>query len=357
MLQEKTQKTQESQQNQSFNPAGGGAPSGSEGQIRDYARRLGLDLRSFNECVARGAAMPDPTDLFMGLWYEGELTALYADTNVGKSILAVQMANEVAKKGFKVLYVDLELSDKGVEKRSRRDDGSIFRFSENFYRMTVNFSQIMESAESVDDEGIGMLDRIEMVMRAHDTRVLIIDNLTALCSTLETGESAVRLVNRLLRIRDDNRASVLFLAHTPKLDKSLPITRDSMAGSKRLISLIDSAFAIGECVRSPQLRYIKQTKVRLDECRYHENNVLVCRIERVDGLLNFVAVGNAREADLLRGGADRKSKKAQEAEAVATLAAGGLSERQIAAQMGLSRNRVHYLMECCRTDSAEGGES
>ena len=38
-----------------------------------------------------------PNMLFSELWYENELCILFADTNVGKTILAVQIANGISK--------------------------------------------------------------------------------------------------------------------------------------------------------------------------------------------------------------------------------------------------------------------
>lgn len=60
--------------------------------------------------------MPVPRQLFGSLIFEGEMTIMVADTNVGKSIFAVQISNEIAKEQV-VLYLDLELSDKQFERR------------------------------------------------------------------------------------------------------------------------------------------------------------------------------------------------------------------------------------------------
>ena len=38
-----------------------------------------------------------PRALWDSFWYEGELSCLFADSNVGKSILAVQIADRIAR--------------------------------------------------------------------------------------------------------------------------------------------------------------------------------------------------------------------------------------------------------------------
>ncbi|MCQ2176232.1 MAG: helicase, partial [Bacteroidales bacterium] len=64
-----------------------------------------LTLRTANRTLQEAKMRPDPVDLYHELWYEGEVCCLFADSNLGKSIYAVQMADEIAQ--FQnVLYVD-----------------------------------------------------------------------------------------------------------------------------------------------------------------------------------------------------------------------------------------------------------
>ena len=309
---------------------------------QELAQSLGVNIKSFNRCVEDASKLKDPENLYCGLMYEGELTALYADTNLGKSIFAVQMGEAIAEKGFKTLYVDIEMSEKGIEMRSRREDGSLHRFPRNFYRMTIDFSQILRQ-EALDDDGFGIIDRIETMVKKENFKVVILDNLTALCSAMEKGETAVKLTNRLIQMRNDCQISILFLCHTPKLDRTQPLTRDSMGGSKRIISLVDSAFAIGQSISDPLTRYVKQTKVRVNEFTYHENNVMVCRIERCDGVLRFFSSGCAREADLLEN-----QDKQLLIQKISELSAEGKSVRKIAEILDLSKSKVHRIMQNIR---------
>ena len=305
---------------------------------QELAQSLGVNIKSFNRCVEDASKLKDPENLYCELMYEGELTALYADTNLGKSIFAVQMGEAIAEKGFKTLYVDIEMSEKGIEMRSRREDGSLHRFPRNFYRMTIDFSQILRQ-EALDDDGFGIIDRIETMVKKENFKVVILDNLTALCSAMEKGETAVKLTNRLIQMRNDCQISILFLCHTPKLDRTQPLTRDSMGGSKRIISLVDSAFAIGQSVHDPLTRYVKQTKVRVNEFKYHENNVMVCRIERCDGVLRFFSSGCAREAQLLE-----KNDKTQRNEEIIKLFKSGVKLVDISEKVGLSKTQVHTII-------------
>lgn len=75
-----------------------------------------LTIKTANRTVSDASTRPDPAKLYKELWYEGEVCCLFADSNLGKSIFAVQMADEIALTR-NVLYVDCELSDKQFQLR------------------------------------------------------------------------------------------------------------------------------------------------------------------------------------------------------------------------------------------------
>ena len=85
-------------------------------------------VKTASRWIEQAKTRPIPQMLFGEFWFEGELCILFADTNLGKSILAVQMGNSISKgeqiRGFKletpkqqILYFDFELSDKQFENR------------------------------------------------------------------------------------------------------------------------------------------------------------------------------------------------------------------------------------------------
>ena len=75
-----------------------------------------FQCRTANDCIINARSQPIPKKLFQSLLFEKELTILVADTGVGKTIFAMQIANEISKTE-KVLYLDLELSDKQFQGR------------------------------------------------------------------------------------------------------------------------------------------------------------------------------------------------------------------------------------------------
>ena len=306
-----------------------------------------LRLRTGHACLQEAMALPESRMLFSEFWHEGELCILFADTNLGKSILAVQIGDSISRgvaiPGFKleaaaqaVVYCDFELSDKQFETRYRNGD-SCHNFHPDFYRADLDPDADMpDTYESYEDFLTGSMERAVVQSGA---KVLIIDNLTYLRNETEKAKDALPLMKQLKALKQKHRLSILALAHTPKRDSSQPITRNDLQGSKMLINFCDSAFAIGESTTDKDVRYLKQIKQRHTGSIYGEDNVCVCSTLKPDNFLMFQLQGYGTERQHLAGQEERDKQKlvakAQE------LSAQGMSQRQVAKELNLSLGVVN----------------
>lgn len=141
-----------------------------------------LTVKTANECISDAMKVSLPQQLWSSLWYEGELCCLFADSNVGKSIYAVQMANEIAKT-HSVIYFDFELSEKQFQMRYTDDKGVGYVFPDNLHRAEINPDNI--SSENFEDD---ILNAIIDAMAKYSANVLIIDNITFLNALTEHAE-------------------------------------------------------------------------------------------------------------------------------------------------------------------------
>lgn len=131
-----------------------------------------LTIKSANRTVEDAAKRPDPEMLYRELWFEGEVCCLFADSNLGKSIFAVQMADEISRKR-NVLYVDCELSDKQFQLRyCNPETQERHIFPDGLFRAEVNPYAI--GADGYEEKIIG---DIESAAVKKDCKVVIIDNL------------------------------------------------------------------------------------------------------------------------------------------------------------------------------------
>lgn len=251
---------------------------------------------------------PIPKMLFGAFWFEGEVCILFSDTNLGKSILAVQIGNSISKgepiHGFQleapkqpVLYFDFELSDKQFENRYSIAFESHYKWDDNFLRVEINPDAF--APEQVSNEEFLSFSLEESIIKT-GAKILIIDNLTYLKNETEKAKDALPLMKELKALKKKYDLSILALAHTPKRDLSKPITRNDLQGSKMLINFCDSSFTIGESQKDKSLRYLKQIKQRNTEQVYDAENVCLCQIAKPFNFLQFEFLAFETEREHLK---------------------------------------------------------
>ena len=291
-----------------------------------------LTVKTANECISDAMKVTLPQQLWSSLWYEGELCCLFADSNVGKSIYAVQMANEIAKT-HSVIYFDFELSEKQFQMRYSDDKGVGYVFPDNLHRAEINPDNI--SSENFEED---ILNAIIEAMTKYSANVLIIDNITFLNALTEHADAASRLMIALCQIKRNYGVSILILAHTPKRLLSSPITQNDLAGSKRLFNFFDSVFAIGKSAMGEDIRYIKQLKSRSSSIDYGANSVITAQIVKEGAYLCL------SHQDMTTEGAHLSEKKSEnddlKEEALRLVNEEHLSVRKVAEQLGVSKSTV-----------------
>jgi len=318
-----------------------------------------------NDWLRLGAVMGQQRKLCGPLWYEGELCVLFADTNIGKSLLAVQIADMIASgpyasgwlpelkselPGESVLYVDFELSTSQFARRysSQPEEGSDgqmqpFMFSNNFVRVELNYESMVADDTALADctsQSFAnlLISDIEKHIDQNNTRVLIIDNITFMAQGTEQAAEALPLMKKLISLKKKHSLSILVLAHTPKRNLSNPLTRNDLQGSKMIINFVDSAFAIGESVLDGNMRYIKQIKQRNTEQIYGQDNVLTCTIGRcTPQFVGFRSVGTSEERKHLVDRKDAASRREQARKMVTE----GSNHKEIAAKLGISLSQAY----------------
>jgi hypothetical protein len=310
-----------------------------------------LDIRPLPAWLEEAATKPTPRRLFGDLWYEGELSSLFAETNVGKSILAVQIGDAITRgrpvmKGFPVevktpvLLLDFELSAKQFHTRCSAENGKSYAFAPGFLRAEINpdFDFDGEWAMQINEA-------IEAAVVEHGVRVVIVDNITYLRDETERAKGASPLMRHLNALKRRHGLSILVIAHTPKRDPTRPIGRNDLAGSRRLLDFCDSCFALGESHRDARLRYLKQIKVRQTEFTLDSDNVAVLSLAKRDGFLRFDLEGFAPEQEHLKARKEGEDDELEAAILDALHGDAGTSYREIARRLGTNHTRVKRVAD------------
>ena len=249
--------------------------------------------KTANQWIELAKKQLPPKMLFSEFWHEHELCILFSDTNLGKTILGVQIADSIASgkaiAGFimeatksKVLYLDLELSAKQFELRYSDNYCSHYVFSDNLERIEINPKHIPEGdiSEKINQD-------METEIISSKAKIIIVDNITWLRSNNETAKDALPLMKHLKQLKHKYGLSILALAHTPKRDLTRPITGNDLAGSRMLMNFCDSSFAIGGSSQDSGKRYLKQIKARATAIFYGFDNIIVCDLHKETNFLGF----------------------------------------------------------------------
>ena len=312
-------------------------------------------VKTANRWIEQAKTRPIPQMLFGEFWFEGELCILFADTNLGKSILAVQIGNSISKgeqiRSFSlesskqpILYFDFELSDKQFENRYSIKFEHHYNFDNNFIRVEINPDATIPTTQSFENY---LNDSLERSIIETGAKVLIIDNLTYLKNETEKAKDALPLMKHLKALKNKYGLSILALAHTPKRDLSKPITRNDLQGSKMLINFCDSSFSIGECHSDKNLRYLKQIKQRNTEQIYDAENVCVCQIDKPNNFLLFEFVSFGKEWEHLKQHTEKDRESLNQK--VSELNQQGRSLRDIGTELGISHMKVSRILKDCNT--------
>lgn len=301
-----------------------------------------------NEWLTEASINPKPKMLFSEFWFENELSILFADTNLGKSILAVQIADSIGKgkaitdfkleaEKQKVLYFDFELSSKQFEGRYSNNYNQHYLFDDNFLRSEIDYD-----SENIETKLI--LNQISKEIEETNAKVIIIDNLTFLLDDVEKGSVALDFIKKLKRLKTDLELSILILAHTPKRDFMKPISNNDLQGRKMLMNFVDSSFAIGKSYLNTNFKYIKQIKQRNCEQVYNENKICLCTITKgiENNFLQFTFIKYGNEYEHVN---NSKSNYLENLELTFKLHQEGKSNVKIAETLGISEGAIRKRLK------------
>lgn len=211
-----------------------------------------------NECFI-GERIALPQRLFGQYWLAGEMSLLFGPPGIGKSVLAVQIGDALARgrpidrfagptRRHKVLYVDLAHSDAQFQTRySRFAENGVFlrsfRFAERFYR-----------GRPAADESL--FDWLRTRVAEDRFEAVIIDDLSALRRTQDGSGEAAKLMEMLGRVRGELGISMLVLAvcDPPAWDR--PVSDVYLRRSRVILGLADTAFALGPIPETSDKRHL-----------------------------------------------------------------------------------------------------
>ena len=255
--------------------------------------------------------MDIPNKLLGDLIYERTVCILFAETGLGKSTLAYQLADAITRGesiGFlenesdpqKVMIVDFE--NRELIFRSRYSEHQVVNgkklfFNEYDFLDTCYFldTSTSDTFEVPPKEACNFwLSAIEYHAEKSGAKIIFIDNLMSIINEgggIETTKEVVPLLNGFKNLKEEKGFTIIVVHHTIKRDRSV-LTRNHLAGSGNLSNLVDGVIGIDKSnydiinntyedkIKNLSSRYIIQLKpTRFSPQVYGEHNVITARLK------------------------------------------------------------------------------
>lgn len=237
---------------------------------------LGISPFLISKASAQRTSKQKQQPLYGDFWRTGEVSLLFGESGIGKSLLATQIAEVIARgaqdsinglptaaKPIPVIYFDFE--------RTREQFGRIYscqpysdpELVEN-YKFSRRFSiarlevpdEIPEAFKNNADKYIRYYAATTIAeSKAH---AFIIDNL----ANLSVGTTYDRVMRTLRIAANRSGSSVLVIAHAKLRRRLSEITLADLSGPRSVADIADTVFAIGRSTLHPDIRYVKDLKSR-----------------------------------------------------------------------------------------------
>ncbi len=214
--------------------------------------------------------------LWRDIWYENECVCLFGDPGLGKSTLAFQIAEEIADKGYGVIYIDFDNIDHQYESKGLKQIG-------NCLVDTLYINPSEDFADAINYKKL--LSSIEAEILENEASVIVIDDISYLCP-MRDCERTRRVLQQFRFWLRKYFVSILVIAHARKHPEGLPLGINHLTGSRQLAYAFDAVFTLNE-VTSPTFadtctHYVKQLKARNSSLAAPSTQVLPLRFEYVD---------------------------------------------------------------------------
>lgn len=288
--------------------------------------------------------IPAPSTLWHGLWNEGEIACLFGDPNIGKSLLANQIANEAAAMGHQVLYVDFENPDIHFHSRYTSKEGAFVGNYGNIHYVGLRFDTAHSASYTIEQK----FQAIQDAILVHRTPVVIIDDISHILPA-KFSERSQSILHQLRHLAQNWHVAILVLAHTRYHRPDTPLSITHLAGSREFSFAFDSIFALGQVTNElpatdgealVPTHYIRQFKARAAAITYDEDHVMRLLLNKRPGMeLAFHIIDNfGIEAQLITP--SQLYPDSEILTQILQLHIQGLSLRQIATQLSISPSFV-----------------
>jgi RecA-family ATPase len=209
---------------------------------------------------------------------ENGTSSISGQSNVGKSILALQFAMSVAMgvpfltfnvpRPRKVLLVQFEMMDAHMKTRvDKCMAGMMAQYPHKIGLLRDNLLiTSMENIKIFTDQ----YKAIEGNLMSGDFDVCVVDNLYSSSGTqLHKNDALTQLMSRIDELRKEYQCAFMMISHHKKLEEKRPLEHSMVYGGSYFVNFLDNLVQVANTGRHNQLKVFKITKIRTEN-EFHE---------------------------------------------------------------------------------------
>lgn len=233
--------------------------------MSEYTKEAEERVKNWGKMQGLSSGFPSIDKLTMGL-VGGEMIVIAGKTSMGKTTLAINIANRVSQQGIPVLFVTLEMTHAEITSRYMRINGGLTERYEDVASITL-----FQANDELNWQSIDPL--VEKAMNEMQIGLVVIDHLHYFTRDLEhVAEDLGRISKELKKNAVRYKIPVILISHVRKTGDHREATMEDLRSSSYIAQDADIVLMVGRPKDNPYF-----TNVRIDKNRNRgfdpENNI------------------------------------------------------------------------------------
>jgi replicative DNA helicase len=224
--------------------------------MSDYTAKARQYAQNFGKMQGISSGYLSVDELTKGL-VKGEVIVIAGKTSRGKTTLAMNIANNIALRDYKVLFVTMEMTKVQLTSRYIYINGGE---TEDYEKVATN--TVYQLNDELDWKSIDGL--IEHAKQQLNVDLVIIDHLHYFTREVDSrlAEDLGRITKELHKNAERHDVPIILISHVRKTDKSQEATMDDLRGSSYIAQDADIVLMVGMDEMEPNILHVKLEKNR-----------------------------------------------------------------------------------------------
>jgi replicative DNA helicase len=236
--------------------------------MSDFTDEAVRMYQNFGKMQGLSTGYPKLDALTMGL-APGELILIAGKTSRGKTTIAMNISNNVALKGGRVLFVTLEMTHAEITQRSMFINNCRGADLTDAYH-TVAANTVFQEADELRWDSIDKL--MQKAKEEMEVDLVVIDHLHYFTRELQNiAEDLGRITKEFKKNAIRHKVPVILISHVRKTGDDKEATMEDMRGSSYMAQDADIVLMVGRDPENPQSTMVRIEKNRNRGFDYNSN--------------------------------------------------------------------------------------